>query len=149
MKKQFKKIIKLITSRTLYLIIGLFLSISIYTVYANLNNVENGDELTKDLWNNMIKVVNDNEDDIDNLETNKSNKFEIYYKKVEGIKDKKGGAVNCDSGDKILGCFIEAETENTIGDKLIYTERDGNGCKAYTLLSHGAYNIEISCLRVN
>lgn len=59
MKNIIKKTIKFISSRALYFLIGVFLSIAIATVYAALPAVSPGDPLTAAKWNEMVDKVNE------------------------------------------------------------------------------------------
>ncbi|MCG2700733.1 hypothetical protein L6267_01030 [Candidatus Parcubacteria bacterium] len=57
MKNTLKKIFKFVSSRALYLLIGLFLALAISTVYAAWNTTivpNSGTPLTSALWNDMV-----------------------------------------------------------------------------------------------
>ena len=55
MKNTIKKILKFISSRALYLLIGLFLALAIFGVQAAWNStVSSGQPLTSALWNDVV-----------------------------------------------------------------------------------------------
>lgn len=53
-----KKIIKIVISRLFYLLIGLFIALTITTAYAAVSSVSSGQTLTAGLWNAMANDVN-------------------------------------------------------------------------------------------
>ena len=55
-----RKILKIISAKTFYILIGIFLSLSIFTVQAAWNTkVGSGQTLTGSLWNDMVDKLTD------------------------------------------------------------------------------------------
>ena len=60
MKLMIRKILKIISTKIFYILIGIFLSLSIFTVQAAWNTkVGSGQTLTGSLWNDMVDKLTD------------------------------------------------------------------------------------------
>lgn len=60
MELMIRKILKIISTKTFYILIGIFLSLSIFTVQAAWNSkVSSGQTLAGSLWNDMVDKLTD------------------------------------------------------------------------------------------
>lgn len=64
------KIIKFVTNRLVYILVGIFISITFVAVNAftpSVTTVSSGQTLSASLWNNMVNDINNIKSDIDLL----------------------------------------------------------------------------------
>ncbi len=57
-KKTKNKLMLVFSSKLFYLFLGLFLAVTVSTVYAELSTVTTGQTLTATMWNNLVNEVN-------------------------------------------------------------------------------------------
>ena len=100
MKNIFKKTLKFISSRLLYLVVGIFLAVGATYVYATWDQARTGGsgQLSETNWNELANMV--------------QSEFSSLNTKVDGISGGGAGTYMMGNSSQVYGCFAKYTCDN-------------------------------------